>query len=152
MTHMWDARTATAGVTLGLLLWATASASACSIGTEEKSPRELRENARRVIAEATAIVDGEVVRPFVDGKHNALLRAHTVLKGPNMDMFEIGTRTDCDVALMYMGGRLRAVLEGGPNVYYLPVENLENPTYQDEILGSDRTKDWPYRHGEPPAD
>jgi hypothetical protein len=149
---MWNVRTAVAAATLSLLLLAPAPASACSLATEEKSPKELRADARRVVAEATAVVDGEVIRPFVDGKHNALLRAHRVLKGPKKEVFEIGAQTSCDYGLMDMGERLRAVLEGGPDVYYLPFENLVNQTYQDEVLGSDRTKDWPYRRGQPPAE
>ena len=146
---MWKVNVAISAILL-LQPMMSATSSACSIDTTEKSPQELRADARRVVAEATAIVDGEVIRPLVDGKHNALLRAHKILKGPKKNVFEIGERNACDVALTVLGQRMRVVLEGGPDLYYLPIEYFTNATYQDEVLGSDRTKDWPNRGGQFP--
>jgi len=138
-------------ISLGLLVVTPVSASACSIVVREEddTPARWRAIAREAVDNASAIIDGEVIRPFVDGKQNALVRAHRIFKGPKQEVFEIGERTSCDVALQEQGERQRMLLHAGPALYYLPISG--NHAYEDEILGSDRTRDWPYRRGQPPA-
>jgi hypothetical protein len=99
--------------------------------------------ARRLIGQATAVIDGEVVRPFADGQP-ALVRATRVLKGPVKELFAVGGRQSCDRALTEVGERLRLILVGGPEVYYLRVD-YSNARYEDRLLRSDRRRDWPYR-------
>jgi hypothetical protein len=99
--------------------------------------------ARRLIREATAVIDGEVVRPLADGQP-ALVRAARVLKGPVQEFFAVGERHSCDLALTEAGARRRLILVGGPEVYFLPVD-YSNARYEDRLLGSDRRRDWPYR-------
>lgn len=141
----------TALLALGLLVGAPVSASACMIVVSEEDDTTAygRAEAREAVDRASAIIDGEVIRPFVRGKQNALVRAHRTLKGLQQDVFEIDVRTSCDVALINQGARQRMVLRGGPALYYLPISGY--PDYVDEILGSDRNEDWPYRSGEAPA-
>jgi hypothetical protein len=141
----------TALFALGLSVVVPGSASACSVFVrdEDNKPERWRADAREAVDRATAIIDGEVIRPFVPGKQNALVRAHRTFKGPQQEVFEVGERTTCDIALMHQGERRRMLLHAGPALYYL--SSLDNPKYEDEILGSDRNKDWPYRPGQSPA-
>jgi hypothetical protein len=130
-------------------LWvAPAPAAACSVMlTREPTPAEKRREARLLIREATAIIDGEVVRPFADGQP-ALVRAVRVLKGPVQEFFAVGERDSCDIALDRPGERLRLILVGGPEVYFLPVD-YSNARYEDRLLRSDRRRRWPHREGAP---
>lgn len=131
----------------GLALGATA-ADACSVVvTREPSPAEKRRDARRALERATAIVDGEVVRPFSKDRP-ALVRAYRVLKGPRQDYFEVGERHSCDRRLDGKGERLRMILVGGPRLYFLPGD-YSRARYEDRLLNSDRRKVWPYRPGLP---
>ena len=99
-----------------------------------------------MIDQATAIVDGEVVRPFTNSEP-ALVRVTRVLKGEDREFVMVGERHSCDVALTQMGERLRLVLVGGPDVFFLPVD-YSNAIYEDRLLGTDRRRDWPYHQGE----
>jgi hypothetical protein len=136
---------------LGLLIVMPIQASACSVvvSEEDNTPEHWRAEARDAVNRASAIIDGEVIRPFVRGKQNALVRAYRTFKGPKQDVFEIGERTSCDSAPRDQGQRQRMLLQGGPALYYLTISATSD--YEDEILGSDRTKDWPYRPGQSPA-
>jgi hypothetical protein len=130
----------------GLATLTPSAAEACSY--VRIRPPTLAENmreARDTIARATAIVDGEVIRPSGPGT-TALVRAHRVLKGPPQAIFEIGERDSCDNAPRTMGDRLRMVLVGGPDVYFLSLRQGD-PRAEDRILRSDRRRDWPYRSG-----
>ena len=121
----------------------TTTASACSVFvSREPSPRESQNDARRLIREATAVVDGEVVR--ASNGRPALVYAYRVLKGPQKQWFEVGERTTCDVALTQVGERLRLILVGGPDTYFLPVD-YSNARAEDRVLKSDRRKEWPIR-------
>src|SRR5262245_44941521 len=80
-------------------------ASACSVIVTDDSTRARRAEARRAVEQATAIVDGEVIQPLVPGVQNALVRAHRVLRGPDLETFEVGERTSCDIALTTEGER-----------------------------------------------
>ncbi|HEX8525518.1 hypothetical protein [Allosphingosinicella sp.] len=101
--------------------------------------------ARRLIRRATAVIDGEVVRAFADGQP-AIVRASRVLRGPVQEFFAIGERDSCDMALTAVGQRLRLILIGGPEVYFLPVD-YSNARFEDRVLGSDRRREWPLRTG-----
>lgn len=126
---------------------AAAPALACTvISTGERSPAEKRREARLAIERATAVIDGEVVRPLARDGRPALVRAARVLKGPARDYFEVGERHSCDVPLTRAGERLRLILVGGPDLYFLP-DDYSNARYEDRILRSDRRRVWPYRQG-----
>lgn len=121
-------------------------ANACSvIVLHEPSPAESREYAARLLESAAAVIDGEVVRPLTN-LEPALVRAERILRGPHQQFFSVGERNSCDVALTTPGERLRLILVGGPDTYFLPVD-YSNAVYEDELLGSDRRSDWPYFEG-----
>lgn len=131
-----------------LLVLAPVPAQACSVIADHIwSPAEQRAAARRAIASATAIVDGEVIRPFVRGGAPALVRVHRRFKGPEQELIEVGERHSCDVALTATGERSRMILVGGPDVYFLDSLTNGSPHIVDRLLGSDRERDWPYVRG-----
>lgn len=119
----------------------------CSIIARDRTPYELQTLARDRIEGAAAIIDGEVVRPLSETEP-ALVRAERVLRGPNQPFFAVGERTSCDIALLRTGERLRMILHGGPDVYFLSID-ASDAAYEDRILGSDRETDWPYFPGSP---
>lgn len=122
------------------------AAHACSIIVQRQpSPAEKLTEAARLVRGATAVIDGEVVRPL-SANEPALVRAYRVLKGPAKQFFEVGTRSTCDIALDRSGERLRLILVGGPDLYFLPVD-YSNARYEDRVLRSDRKRVWPYRQG-----
>ncbi|MEA3040334.1 MAG: hypothetical protein QOE79_2847 [Sphingomonadales bacterium] len=125
-----------------------AAARACAVLTSrEPSIPEKRRQARLLLSQASAVVDGEIVRPLQ--RHQpALVRAYRVLRGPGQAFFAVGQRTSCDNALTRQGERLRLILVGGPDVYFLPVD-YANAEYEDRLLHSDRRKTWPFRPGDP---
>jgi hypothetical protein len=134
---------------LALLCAAPQAALACSVvetGHSTVAQRAQRQ-ARWAVEHATAIVDGEVIQPFVRGRQNALVRADSVLRGPQQEIFEVGERDSCDVALENVGERLRLLLVGGPDLYFLPVDQ-SNARYEDRLLNSDRDAVWPYQPGQ----
>lgn len=137
----------TACIALGVALClGPASAYACSVVvTREPTPSEQRRAAEELIERATAIVDGEVVRPW-SVSAPALVRVERVLKGEDRQFVLVGERDSCDVALTRSGTRMRLILEGGPDLFYLPVD-YSNATAEDRLLGSDRRRDWPYYWG-----
>ncbi|MFN7128330.1 MAG: hypothetical protein ACK4OJ_04635 [Brevundimonas sp.] len=123
-----------------------APARACSVAqTQEPTYAERRREARELIEQATAIVDGEVIRPLT-ASEPALVRVTRILKGDHREFVMVSERTSCDIALTQMGERLRLVLVGGPDVFFLPVD-YSNAVQEDRLLRSDRRRDWPYRSG-----
>lgn len=140
-------RTLGMSVVAATLLALPAPALACSIIARDWSPYELQAQARERIERATAIIDGEVVRPL-SNTEPALVRAERVLRGPDQAFFEVGEFTSCDIALVRTGERLRMILYGGPDVYFLSID-ASNADYEDRILGSDRETVWPYFPGSP---
>ena len=129
---------------------APAPASACSVlvageAALEPSLAEKRREARRTIERATAVIDGEVVRPMADGQP-ALVRAARVLKGPVQDYYKVVDRVGCDRRLDKAGERLRLILVGGPELYSMP-QYRSYPRFEDRVLRSDRRRVWPYRAG-----
>ncbi|HEX8654025.1 MAG TPA: hypothetical protein VF693_02220 [Allosphingosinicella sp.] len=144
---------------LGLACLATAvgalaaptAAQACSIVIlRQPTSAEQARDARRRLARATAVIDGEVVRALTDTEP-ALVRAARVLKGPAQEYFAVGYEDSCDTALTRVGERLRMILVGGPDVYFLRTD-YSYARAEDRVLGSDRRRDWPYREAEQPAD
>ena len=124
-----------------------ASAKACSVFvTRDPTPREQLNQASRLIQQATAVIDGEVVRASDGVNKSALVYAYKVLKGSKKEWFEVGESSTCDVALMDVGERLRLILVGGPSTYYLPVD-YSNADAEDRILRSNRRMEWPLRPG-----
>lgn len=127
-----------------LAMLAPQAAHACSFDPNYRpTPAQQRAAARGTIAEAAAIIDGEVIRPFVRGGAPALVRVHRRFKGPEQDLFEVGEGSSCDIALMAMGERSRMILFGGPDVYFIRM-SLVSQRAVDRVLGSDRRRDWPY--------
>lgn len=109
-------------------------------------PREFLKMARDAVKSTTVIIDGEVIRPYIEGEQNALVRAERVLKGPQQTEFEVGERDSCSIALTQVGERRRMLLVAGPDVYDLQYDG-SNARYEDQILKSDRRKVWPFRAG-----
>jgi hypothetical protein len=134
-----------------LMLGATCAAlraspsSACSVVVPtDWGPSEYQKMARDAVDGSTAIIDGEVIQPFIAGKQNALVRAVHILKGPQKAEFEVGERNSCSIELDHAGQRSRMLLSGGPAVYYLELDQ-SNARYEDRVLTSDRRKVWPYQ-------
>ncbi|MFS0773878.1 hypothetical protein [Sphingomonas sp. 1P08PE] len=122
-------------------------ASACSIVVPtDWGQSHFRKMAKDAVDNSTAIIDGEVVQPFIEGKQNAIVRAARVLKGPRATLFEIGERDSCSLRLDRTGERRRMLLVGGPKVYDLWNDG-SNARYEDHHLKSDRRKVWPYVAG-----
>jgi hypothetical protein len=125
-------------------------ALACSVVVPEGydgSAKQFRD-VRDEITESSAIIDGQVIRPYIEGKQNALVLAYHVLKGPKQNVFEVGRGDSCTIVLDHVGERARMILNGGPAVYLLYADQSE-ARIEDRILGTDRRKVWPYFNGRP---
>lgn len=123
------------------------AAQACSVFADsEQAPAQKRRDARLLVDRAAAIIDGEVVRPFLRGRQSAIVRAFRILKGPQQTYFEVGERDSCDWSFEQVGQRMRIVLFGGPDLYFASYLGVED-RYVDRLLRSDRRRDWPYRAG-----
>ena len=130
-----------------LAMLVPASAHACTFVLDpEPTWREMESRARNAVHSATAIIDGQVIRPLVQGGAPALVRAHRVLKGPQQTEFLVGEGDSCDEALTTPGERRRMLLHGGPDIYYLAID-IADPRIEDRILRSNRRRDWPYVAG-----
>lgn len=131
-----------------LAVLAPGTANACTMVAAPHRPTAAEEQAaaRQVIDNAAAIIDGEVIRPFVLGGAPALVRVHRLFKGPQRAEFEVGMLTSCDIALMRQGERARMILRGGPDIYFIGMSTLSESAV-DGVLGSDRRRDWPYVQG-----
>ncbi len=123
------------------------AAAACTLYVPRPpTPAEDAAGARHAVDNAAAIIDGEVIRPFVPGRAAALVRVHRRFKGPERAEYEVGVLTSCDVPLMRLGERMRMILTGGPHVWFIRMGTL-NEAAVDRVLGSDRRRDWPYVRG-----
>lgn len=130
-----------------LALLAPGAASACSMyAPRPLTPAEEQAGARHAIDAAGAIIDGEVIRPFVPGRAAAIVRVHRRFKGPQLAEFQVGVLTSCDVPLMRPGERARMLLTGGPDIWFIRMSTLRESAV-DALLGSDRRRDWPYVRG-----
>ncbi len=140
-------RVATAGL---IALCSGTPAFACSVVIPPQSgPSQYRNMAEESVERSTAIIDGEVIQPFVEGRHNAVVRAVRVFKGPVQTLFEVGERDSCSLRLDRLGEHRRMFLVGGPKVYDLWNDG-SNGRYEDRLLKSDRRKVWPYLSGQEP--
>ncbi|HEY5723136.1 MAG TPA: hypothetical protein VIT45_12515 [Allosphingosinicella sp.] len=127
---------------------AFSAAHACVLVTySPPTPGQKRRSALAEVKYATAIIDGEVVRAATEDRP-ALVRASRIFKGPRQAFFEIDVKhTGCDFELTRKGSRMRMVLSGGPERYFLSVQSDSRAV--DRVLKSDRRKAWPYREGAP---
>ncbi|QNP44567.1 hypothetical protein H9L15_15860 (plasmid) [Sphingomonas daechungensis] len=96
----------------------SAPAFACSIvlPPDYEGSSAQRRNIKLEIEKASAIVDGEVIRPWTH-ETPALVRVHHVLKGDVEEIIEVGGEGaggDCSIALERVGERSRMILNGGP--------------------------------------
>src|SRR5207237_8086045 len=81
-----------------LAMLAPGAAGACwMMAPRHLSPAEAEAAARLAIDRAAAIIDGEVIRPFVPGRATALVRVHRRFRGPERTEYEIGMIAGCDV-------------------------------------------------------
>jgi len=129
-----------------LAMLAPGAASACLMDPNHRpTPAQVRAEARRAVHEATAIIDGEVIRPAA-GYTPALVRAHRVLKGPQQAVFEVGVQDSCSMVLTAVGQRSRLILFGGPDVWFAHL-HIPDERIVDRLLRSDRRRDWPYVQG-----
>ncbi|MCW2365531.1 hypothetical protein M2341_000978 [Sphingobium sp. B7D2B] len=128
-----------------------APASACSIVLPrdyEGSARQ-RRDVKLAIQKASAIIDGEVIRPWTR-EAPALVRVHRLLKGTAGDTIQVGGEAaggDCSIALERTGERSRMILNGGPAIYNLFYDQSQ-ARLEDHFLKSDRRKVWPYYAGQ----
>lgn len=128
---------------------AFSAAQACQLATyPPPTPGQKRRSALAGVKYATAIIDGEVVRAGTEDRP-ALVRAARIFKGPRQALFEIEVKNgSCDFELTRKGSRMRMVLSGGPERWFLSVQS--DPRSVDRVLRSDRRRAWPYREGEAP--
>lgn len=135
-----------------LAMLAPGAASACSMmaPTHPPTPAQERAAALQAVDGAAAIVDGEVIRPFVPGRSPALVRVHRRFRGPDQAEVRVGMLTSCDIALMRLGERERMILTGGPDIYFIRMGVGGDGVAVDALLGSDRRVDWPYVQGSGP--
>jgi hypothetical protein len=130
---------------LGLIALAAVpqAANACVvIHTRAPTYFELRTQAKKTVAEATAILDGEVIEAGTRDKP-ARVRVVRVLKGEVPEIISVGEFDTCDIRFETVGERWRFVLQRGPDVYSTWVD-YENARQIDRLLKSDRRKDWPF--------
>lgn len=137
---------ALAGLALAVGAPPAPPAGACTIKLRNppNTPQEKLAAAKAKIAGAAAVIDGEVVTPYKDARHPAVVRAWHVFKGPRKAEYQIGDSGPCGWTLDRAGVRARFFLVGGPVVYTASM-NIGDPEFEDRVLGSDRSKDWPFR-------
>ncbi|MFS2111119.1 hypothetical protein ACCC88_15620 [Sphingomonas sp. Sphisp140] len=120
------------------------AAHACSVIVDhEPTYAERRAEARKTIADAAAILDGEVVEPADIKTHKpAKIRVVRVFKGEVPEFVYVKSFTSCDIDFTTAGERWRFVLQNGPQVYSTWVD-YSNARHIDRLLRSDRREDWP---------
>ena len=133
-------------------LLAPALAHACSIvSAGEPAFWENKARAKKLLSQATLVVDGEVVEPETDTTPAKIKVVHW-FRGPKVAyFFSKSGGGDCTDSFEVRGVRQRFIMFGGPDVYdtFMGYE----PSAQrdiDRLLGSDRRKDWPYYNPEFP--
>ncbi|MBX3563477.1 MAG: hypothetical protein KF730_02760 [Sphingomonas sp.] len=124
--------------------WGMSDARACSILVDhEPTFAERRASAEKTVAEASVILDGEVVEAGVDGGAPARIRVIRVFKGtPEPFIHVFGDSGACDLNFERVGERWRFVLFGTADRYRSWVD-YSNARAIDRVLKSDRRKDWP---------
>ncbi|MBQ1498512.1 MAG: hypothetical protein IIZ38_09370 [Sphingomonas sp.] len=121
------------------------AAHACSIVIDhEPTYAERRAKAKQIIADASLILDGEVVAAGEDGGVPARIRVQEVLKGSAESFVYVhGDSGACDLSFNRVGERVRLFLFGDPSHYRTSVDD-ENARHLDRLLKSDRRKAaWP---------
>lgn len=135
--------------------WESSALSCSPAYYKPPAPEEIQKRARRVIEQASAIIDGEVVR-VQTLEQPAQIRVHRIFKGPDKAIFEVAAGTTCDSGPGNLGERRRYVLFGGPVVYRMDAfvetiftinKQIELAPYIDKELGSVRENEWPYVPG-----
>ena len=98
------------------------SAMACDIPARSEDPAAIAQHARNLVERSAAIIDAEVVAP-TGGDLTARLRPLRVLKGPRLPVFLVATPSDCDMAFLHAGERMRIVLSGGPERFVATLQD-----------------------------
>lgn len=107
-----------------------------------------RYDVREAIERATVIIDGEVIRPSIQGRP-ALVRVAHVLKGSPAGVIEVGgSDNSCSIELENSGERLRLILTRVSGRFLL-LRDQSEARIEDKMLKSDRRKVWPYFPGTP---
>jgi hypothetical protein len=129
---------------LGLIaMFAAPAASACSMIGSDPSPTyfERREYARKAVARADLILDGEVVEAGKDGGTPAKVRVHRVFKGaPGEFVLVHGDSGYCAEPFTRAGERRRLLLTLDDGRYRSWINMLDTRAI-DRALKSDRRKD-----------
>jgi hypothetical protein len=74
--------------------------------------------ARATVSRATAIIEADVIRPYISEAEPALLRARRVIKGPyGKRQYRVAGATSCHIQFRQIGRAGRVLLFGGPGVY-----------------------------------
>lgn len=89
------------------------SALACDMPLRSAEPTAVAGHARDLLQRSAAIIEAEVISP-TGGDLTARLRPLRVWKGPMLPVFVVATPSDCDIAFLHAGERVRLVLSGGP--------------------------------------
>jgi hypothetical protein len=133
---------------LAALAGVAPAAHACSIVADHQpSYWERRDEAKRAVARADAILDGEVVEAGVDGGAPAKIRVHRIFKGAVGDFVYIyGDSGACEMPFDRAGERSRILLYGTPDHFVSSIVPPDDRAL-DRILKSDRRKDWPFNPG-----
>ena len=106
-------------------LWVTAipgDAIACDMPLRSADPAAVAGHARSLLQSSAAIIDAEVINP-TGGDLMARLRPLRVLKGPPLPVFLVATPSDCDIAFLRAGERMRVVLSGGPGHFVATMQD-----------------------------
>jgi hypothetical protein len=95
----------------------------------DRTDADLIWQAQNAVVRATAIIDGEVVREAnADGP--AVIRVLRVYKGQPPKEIKIGYRSSCDSGVQ-LGQSGRMYLEGGPDLWFLPIHFLHPKMLDD---------------------
>jgi hypothetical protein len=103
-------------------LFLAGPASACDMQLRSADPAAIAGHARDLLQSSAAIIDAEVISP-TGGDFTAQLRPLRVLKGPPLPVFLVATPSDCDIAFLRAGERMRVVLSGGPDRFVATMQD-----------------------------
>jgi hypothetical protein len=104
----------------------------------DRTDAELIKQAREAVKSATAIIDGEVIRDAIaDGP--AVIRVVRVYKGKPPAEIKLGSRSSCDYGVE-LGEAGRMYLEGGPDIWFLPIHFLHPKILDEEFQRMQKQK------------
>lgn len=89
------------------------SALACDMPLRSAEPAAIAGFARDLVQRSAAIIEAEVISP-TNADLAARLRPLRIWKGPALPVVVVATPSDCDIAFLRAGERVRLVLSGGP--------------------------------------